>query len=227
MKKLIDSITDDGEITGKNLRLLSLLFLATCGAMSLVPYTKVRDYLPDTELVFTPGLISTVVAIFIISPLYLRNILRWNKSVYTLVSLVLILMVFASFIELAVGGDRGGSLTYALLASSLILSWLGIQAVAGFGWVLTFAAGILSLLLNHIAMGFYGFIYITTGFIGLVLHSGLNPGSLIKGIKVEYGDGEALKSIKEDVSDTANMLEETPIKSLSDTKDPIKLERQI
>ena len=40
----------------------------------------------------------------------------------------------------------------------------------------------------------------TSGFIGLVLHSGLNPGELFEGIRSEYSGSAA--SVISDISDT-------------------------
>jgi hypothetical protein len=145
-------------------------------------------------------LISTILAICLISPLYLRGILKWSKSIYSLLSLVLILLVFASFTELALGGNGKSSIVISLLVAAVVLSWLGIKAVASASWGLALAAAIYSAIVSDLAMGFAGFIYIGSGFIGLVLHSGLNPGELFEGIRSEYSGSAA--SVISDISDT-------------------------
>ena len=88
-----------------------------------------------------------------------------------------------------------------LLFSSVLLSWLGIRAIAGVSWILAFAAALYSVSVNNVAMGFRGFIYIGSGFIGLILHSGLNPGELFHELKAEYSRVGALahETAKEDI----------------------------
>jgi hypothetical protein len=185
--KFISALTDDSELSGATLRLLSLLFLLLSGAMSLFKYTQITSWWwPDVVRTFKPSLISTVLAIFLIAPLYLRGILKWNKSIYSILSLVLILLVFSSFVELAMGGNQKSIFIYGLLGAAIILSWLGIREVASISWVLALCAGIYAAAESNLAMGIAGFVYIAAGFCGLVLHSGLHPGQLVQGLKSEF-----------------------------------------
>lgn len=186
-------------------RLLSLVFLLLSGMMSFFTYTrKVNLWIIswDSELTFKPGFVSTLLAVFMIAPLYLRGILQWNVSIYGVVSLLLILLVFSSFDELALGGKTRSPLIMGLLGSALVLSWLGIKEVAGIAWILVLAGGIYSVIISNIALGFYGFIYVAFGFVGLVLHSGLNPGELVQGIKMEYSISteKAVDKIQSDIN---------------------------
>ena len=199
-RKLKAAITSDNELDRSWLRLLSLVFLGISGAMSFLEYTHI-GWLWNTTLTFAPGFISTIIAVVFLTPLYLRGILIWNKTIYSIVSFILILLVFASFIELALGGNETNSIVLSLLTSSALLSWLGIRAVAGFAWALTLAAAIYSALANNLAMGFYGFIYIGSGFLGVVLHSGLSPGELLQGLKNEYSPraSDAVNAVTSDI----------------------------
>ena len=171
------ALANDNALSSETLRLLSLVFLLLSGVMSFFKYTQIGTFW-DTQLTFTPGFASTLMAIAMLAPLYLRGILKWNGSAFSILSFVLILLVFASFIELALGGNQTGGLVAVILAVAVVLSWLGIQAVAGIAWLLVLGAGIYSAVMNHMAMGFFGFIYIAAGFLGLTLHSGLSPGEL-------------------------------------------------
>ena len=207
LDKLNSTISNDEELSGSSLRALSLVFLLISGIMSFLQYTATIDWLPDwwtIERTFRPQLISTIIAIFLITPLYLRDILKWNKSIYSILSLVLILLLFSSFVELAIGGNQKSNIMYALLGSSVVLSWLGIKEVAGVSWALALLAGISSAIVSNMAMGFNGFIYIGSGFIGLVLHSGLNPGGLVQAIKKEFSSTTVNISgnIKQDMNAT-------------------------
>jgi hypothetical protein len=201
INKLRKAIADENELDSETLRLLSLAFLLISGALSFFNYTQIRTFWPDTELTFSPSFLSTIIAICLITPLYLRGILKWNKSIYSLLSLTLILLVFGSFTELALGGKDNNTILY-LLVAAVLLSWLGIKVIAGISWALALAAAIYSAIDNNMAMGFYGFIYIASGFIGLVLHSGLAPGELFNGIKGEYSKtaSSTLDTAKSDIT---------------------------
>ena len=203
LEGLKKAVASDNELDNETLRLLSLLFLLASGVLSFFNYTHTGVFAGiffDSSLTFQPNLISTILAICLISPLYLRGILKWSKSIYSLLSLVLILLVFASFTELALGGDGKSSIVISLLVAAVVLSWLGVKAVAGASWGLALAAAIYSAIESNLAMGFAGFIYIGSGFIGLVLHSGVNPGELFEGIRSEYSGSAA--SVISDISDT-------------------------
>jgi|TARA_R110000823_G_scaffold266856_3_gene386568 hypothetical protein len=203
LEGLKKAVASDNELDNETLRLLSLLFLLASGVMSFFNYTHTGVFAGiffDSSLTFQPNLISTILAICLISPLYLRGILKWSKSIYSLLSLVLILLVFASFTELALGGNGKSSIVISLLVAAVVLSWLGVKAVAGASWGLALAAAIYSAIESNLAMGFAGFIYIGSGFIGLVLHSGVNPGELFEGIRSEYSGSAA--SVISDISDT-------------------------
>ena len=203
LEGLKKAVASDNELDNETLRLLSLLFLLASGVMSFFNYTHTGVFAGiffDSSLTFQPNLISTILAICLISPLYLRGILKWSKSIYSLLSLVLILLVFASFTELALGGNGKSSIVISLLVAAVVLSWLGVKAVASASWGLALAAAIYSAIVSDLAMGFAGFIYIGSGFIGLVLHSGLNPGELFEGIRSEYSGSAA--SVISDISDT-------------------------
>ena len=106
LEGLKKALASDNELDNETLRLLSLLFLLASGVMSFLSYTHTGAYarIFNDSFSFQPKLISTIFAICLISPLYLRGILKWSKSIYSLLSFVLILLVFASFTELAIGG---------------------------------------------------------------------------------------------------------------------------
>lgn len=199
-----EAIANNNELNSSTLRVLSLVFLLISGAMCFLTYTRHNTFWWNTEVTFKPSYQATIIAIILITPLYIRGILKWNKSIYTIISLILILLVFASFVELALGGNDKNNIVVVLLASAVILSWLGIRAIAGFSWALAFIAAIYSAQITNLTMGFYGFIYIGSGFLGLVLHSGLNPGSLVNGIKEEFSSStkNIASKAKQDINTT-------------------------
>ena len=207
MKKIINNLTDDIPMSTRMQKGLSLVFLIIAVSMAFISYDRDGIFF-NTKLEIFPGFISTLVAIILIAPLYARNILKWNNSLYTLISLILFLILFGSLVELAMGGNGLNSqVVQYLLLSAIVLSWLGMKAIAGGSWLLLFPAIAVSIIENNTAMGFYGFIYVASGFIGILLHSELNPANLVKGIKEEFsGSQEIQNAIKNDVNQTINTI---------------------
>ncbi len=207
MKKIINNLTDDIPMSTRMQKGLSLVFLIIAVSMAFISYDRDGIFF-NTKLEIFPGFISTLVAIILIAPLYARNILKWNNSLYTLISLILFLILFGSLVELAMGGNGLNSqVVQYFLLSAIVLSWLGMKAIAGGSWLLLFPAIAVSIIENNTAMGFYGFIYVASGFIGILLHSELNPANLVKGIKEEFsGSQEIQNAIKNDVNQTINTI---------------------
>jgi hypothetical protein len=193
-QKLRRALADDNELDSETLRFISMICLLTAGGMSFLGYTSstvlgqfitlIKHH--STVYSFNPGLISTLIAIALVCPLYFRGILHWNKSKYSIISMVLIILVFSSFIEIATGGSSS-PLSTGLIGSAVVLSWAGIRSIAGIGWLLVFASAIINLIVANVAMEGWGFVYIAAGFTGLVLHSGLNPGEFMQVMRQEYG----------------------------------------
>jgi len=188
LEKIRKTITDDNEISKEWQRLASLALLLLAFLMAMLTYDHKNFIGMNKPFNFRPGYISGFLAIFLIAPLYLRGILKWNRSIFSTITFGLILGVFASFLELAVHGGKStlGSINAYMVLIALALSWLGMRSVAGVSWMLVLIAGAYNLLNSSLVLGFPGFIYIAAAFTGLVFHSGLNPGELLNGLKEEY-----------------------------------------
>lgn len=214
MKRVLDCVTDDTPMSSKMQRALSLVFLLIATGMIFVTYSKVFSIfgwnVKEFDLKILPSFISTFIAIILIAPLYARNILKWNKSIYTLISFVLFLLIFSSLIELAFGGNGLNSgIIEMILVIAIALSWLGIKAIAGICWMLLFIAVAFSVVVNNAIMEFYGFIYLSSAFIGLVLHSELNPGHLVAGFKEEFRISDGIKNaINTDIDEAGNLAKQ-------------------
>ena len=207
MARLISGITDNTPMSGTAQRALSIVFLIISVTMAFMTYSREGMFF-DSKLEIFPSFISTLIAIILIAPLYARNILKWNKSFYTLISLILFLLLFGSLVELAMGGNGLNSqVIQYLLLTAVILSWLGMKAIAGGSWLLLFPAIAISIVNNNTAMGFYGFIYVASGFIGILLHSELNPANLVKGFKEEFVATEGAQTqIKNEINQTVETI---------------------
>lgn len=183
-KKLAIAATDERAFTYGTQKVLSLVFLGLAVGLSLLSYTGKRFIFFTAEYSIAPDLLSGVVALCLIVPLYARGILRWSSSIYGTLIFVLFLAVYASLAKLALLGN--GNIQIYLVVAAIVLSWFGLRGVAGIGWLLAFAAGVLSALSTSAAMGLSGFVFIASAFLGLLMHSNLGPAHVIEEILAEY-----------------------------------------
>ena len=122
------------------------------------------------------------------------------------VMFVLLLAVFASTSKLAYAG--GGDISLYLIAIAVSLSWLGVRAIAGMVWVLVFLAAVYSATTISAGMGITGFIFITTSFLGLIMHTNLSPAGIVSEMTDEYS-GFAIKvkkTVSEDIEQTREKI---------------------
>lgn len=205
-KKLVSAATDERAFTYGTQKVLSLVFLGLAVGLSLLSYSGKRFIFFTAEYSITPDLISGVVALCLIVPLYARGILRWSSSTYGTLIFVLFLAVYASLAKLALLGN--GDIQVYLVTAAIVLSWLGMRAVAGIGWVLAFAAAVLSALSTSAAMGMSGFVFIASAFLGLLMHSNLGPAHVVEEILAEYSRSMRPKSadLRSDVAEAKKLF---------------------
>ncbi len=210
-EKIRAAITDDNEISKEWQRFASLALLLFSFVLALLPYERTRvGGLWHTNVSITPSFLSACIALALVAPLYLRGLLKWNRSLFTTISFVLILGVFASFVELSVLGGKNwvGTLNFYMVMIALVLSWIGLRGVAGIAWIIVLLAGIYNVQVTSTSLGFAGFLYICSAFLGLCFHSGVNPGELVSSLKDEYSPGAAYlkKRVVDDVSAAGQLL---------------------
>jgi flagellar biosynthesis protein FliQ len=185
-------------------RFLSLILLLCSLLLSFIEYER-KGFIAlltlNSTLTFYPQLISTIIALSLVCPLYLRGIIPWNRSIYTLLGSALIVLVIASFVELSTGGN-GSELLYYLIILSVVLSWVGVRGVAGISWIITIGVSSFQIIENNNNLGFLGAVYILAGFFGVSLFTGLNPGELMERFKAEYSRGvkSAISQAGSDIS---------------------------
>jgi len=204
-EKIRAAITDDNEISKEWQRFASLALLMFAFFLALMPYERSRAWGAfHTDVSITPGFISTCIALALIAPLYLRGLLKWNKSPFTTISFVLILGVFGSFVEMAVLGGKTfeGKLSFYIVMIAVVLSWVGLRGIAGVAWIIVVFAGIYNLNTTSTALGIAGYMYVCAAFLGLCFHSGVNPGELVSSLKEEYSPAAAQtkKRVVDDVA---------------------------
>lgn len=133
---------------------------------------------------------TSTVAFSMLLPLYARDILKWSKSIYGLISFMLFWLVFLGLVGIALNGGKLNAPAY-LIAFSVAISWLGMRGVAGFAWALAFTASIFNIISANLAMGFWGGLFLGTAALGFILHSNMRPSDLFASIKEEFGQQTA------------------------------------
>lgn len=194
IEKIVNTLTDDASFSQKTKKFLSIVFLLISFGLSFITYSG--RYWWSNDIDIKPNIISAFIALAMLLPLYVREILVWRKSIYKLIVFILLISVFASLANIAL--QNRSSLTIQLLTAAVALSWLGIRSIAGLGWVLVFIAAAYSLVTVSEAMGFLGFIFIASAFLGLVFHADLAPEKLVSEMLNEYR--VSTKSISDIVS---------------------------
>lgn len=183
LKKIASAATEEHTFTNTTQKVLSLLFLSFSVGLSLLSYTGKRLVAFEADYSISPDFISGVVALSLILPLYARGILRWSASTYGMMIVVLFLAVYASLAQAALVGN--GNIQIHLVMAAIVLSWLGMRAVASINVVLAFAAVVLSALSTSAAMGLSGFMFIASAFLGLLVYSNLGPNRVVQEIMAE------------------------------------------
>lgn len=206
MKKVKEFLTNEQELSAEWQKIVCLVLLVVCLLISFKQHSNTFLGIFSSSFSFNPALISTIVALALVCPLYLRGIMPWKKNVYTLLGSVLAILVLASFIELLKGGNGNDELYY-LVALSIVLSWVGIRGIAGLSWIITIAVGSFYLIDHSDALGFFGSVYILSGFFGIALFTGLNPGELMNSFKTEYSESaqNMIGKVKSEVADVSEV----------------------
>jgi len=187
-EKIRATLTNDNEMPQEWQRFASLLLLLVAFVTAMFTYQRTNVIGVHVDFNFRPGFLQSVLALVLIAPLYLRGLLKWNKSTFSTVSFMLILGVFSAFLELALFGGKGvlGRANGYMVLLALALSWIGLRSVAGIAWMIVLAAGVFNVLQVHIELDFAGYIFVCSAFMGLCFHSGVNPGELFNSLKEEY-----------------------------------------
>ena len=201
IKKALYTVTNEKEFSALWKKILSIVFLLVSCMLSFQSIAGTRFFFFPKEISISPDLLSATIALALVIPLYGRGILKWSSSIYGVIMFVLLLAVFSSISKLAYAG---GDFALYLIAIAVALSWLGVRAIAGMVWVLVFLAGVYSATIISTGMGITGFVFITTSFLGLIMHTNLSPAGIVSEMTDEYSGftKKVQKTVIEDIKQT-------------------------
>lgn len=152
-------------------RSLSLILLTLAVVLLWIPYRE-RYFLFFTreKALFRPDLLSSLTALMLILPLYLRRIFTFDKlTVYNILSLLLRFTLTASFCRILMGDGPVEGVWMILTACLTALSWLGIRSAGPLVWAAFLLVSLVNLLTANNALGINGFICVAAGIVGIIL----------------------------------------------------------
>jgi hypothetical protein len=156
----------------KQRHLPAIVCMAIACLLSFIPW-----HMGKVVFSIMPSMLSTMIAIGLYSAVIIRikglqN--SFNNASETILSCLTILFC-ASFISFFCGETKIQILWFKifisgkiLLTIAVLLSWVGMAAVAGLVWIFLFILAGARLLIGDAAMGFWGNIYALSGFLGIV-----------------------------------------------------------
>lgn len=172
-----------------SLRYTSLAALLVATVIGLGTYVSDRGIWGAHELSLRPDLISTLAALMLVSALYVRRLIDWAPSVYSILSLVLNITITAILVEALLGGSgfsiRGLAMPW-LVGFAIVLTWTGMRPVATLVWALVVVVGFVNLQVASAAMGMWGYLFIILSAIGVFLQLQPSTKHLLPGLRYEF-----------------------------------------
>ena len=192
VSRILQVLIGDAELDPMIQRTLSVILLVSAILVAWIPHEGSCPFLivwsrtVKTEG-FAPDLIATIFSIMLVLPLYLRGILKWRPtSVYRILSALIITTLIATSIKIILGDGFSQNLLLYCLIAALALSWLGLRPIAAAAWIAVFVLGASGLIHRNCAMGTYGYVFVISGFLGMLLHFEVGPGDILTAFSDEF-----------------------------------------
>lgn len=205
--KLRSGVMNDEEITlaqkkewGLYLAILAFVF----GSLWLTSWHE-RFFFDEGKFKFNfPGAVNGTLGFFLCMPMYVRGFIEFKHiSVYRCVSFLFNWLLCASVMQIIFGPDNTfiKSFSNIFLFSGLLLTWLGIRAIAGLCWLLFIVAAIINLSFSNKFPQLSSFLFLACGFFSLMFQMNLVPSEIYKLFKEEFInlDSRISNSIKGDI----------------------------
>lgn len=182
---LVGSLLISGIVALFNYTKSNRFLLASICCLGFALFTACSDYYytekvlwiydKTTKTNISPALISTLLGFFVVIPVFIRckaDIIN-NPNLIKVILLVLDSLVAATFLNCFLTNENiisGLPVNgYTFLGVGIILSWLGIKAIAGYVWIILIVLSLFKVVQVDQAMGMWGAIYICSCIIGIIL----------------------------------------------------------
>lgn len=160
----------------------------------------------NLEFMFPQGILNPLWGLLMCFPLYLRGFVPFKTiSIYSYISFVLNFLLFTVIAQLIFGASE--TFTHntmnTVFIASLIISWLGIRAIAGFGWLIVFVLALVNLIIADYHLKHFGFFFILFTFSSLLFQKEFSAKNLFEKILSEFKGlkDENLTFVKESMSE--------------------------
>jgi len=203
-ERILSIVFGEVELSVRSKKGLSIVFILIALILAWIPKDiKVFWIIPWEVDGFLPNLLTGILGLMIVLPLYVRNIFRWKTtSLFTILAFLLNVALSSTFAKIILGG---GEFEFTLITTSLvaavIITWLGMRPIVPLAWASVFGIGAIALVKTSYIMGLSGFLFIAFGFLGVLLHSELDIASLTQEISDQFkGPKKVLHDVTEDIS---------------------------
>jgi len=161
-----------------------------------------RNFSTKLDFRFPPNLLNVLWGLALCFPIYLRNFIPFKKlSPYAYISFLLNWTLFSviSQVIFGISGTFSHNIMQTALIGSLVLSWVGIRPLAGFGWVIVFLFAFINLLKADYQLKHFAILFMMTAFSSLLFQTSLAPKNFFKKIWSEFKglDNDATKFVRE------------------------------
>jgi len=203
-ERLLSIVFGEVELGVRSKKGLSIIFIILALVLAWIPKNiKVAYIIPWEVDGFLPNLLTGILGLMIVLPLYIRNIFNWRTtSVFTILAFLLNAAFSATFAKIILGG---GEFEFTLITTSLIaaviITWLGMRPIVPLAWASVFGLGAIALVKTSYIMGLSGFLFIVFGFLGILLHSELDIASLTKEVSEQFkGPAKSMQEAANNIS---------------------------
>jgi len=173
----------------------------------------------STKLTFQfPGFLNSLWGLALCFPIYLRNFIPFKVlSPYSYISFALNFCLFSVVAQLIFGASE--SFTHntmnTIFIASIVITWMGMRAVAGFGWIAVFVLAVINLISADYHLKQFGLPFVLCAFSSFMFQTELSPKGLFGNLLTEFRGFEQSKGviIKESMSEAASKGGEAVVKA--------------
>lgn len=185
-------------------------------------------HIEDQLLFKLPGLLHALIALALIIPLYIRQIIAYrNLSIMSLLCLMVNIYLFSAWIQLATGfqGDFTNWVVNMSLLSAILLGWLGMKSIAGFSWIIVVAICSYNLINGSEMLSAWGVPFLILSIISIWFQTKMPLDAFFSSLKSEFSSvsqTNIAKSIKENIqvatSSAAEKMHSATLKHVANKK---------
>lgn len=138
---------------------------------------------------YFPGLTAMMIAMALIMSFYLRRILPWPISVFSILSLVLNITVTAILVQVMLGKHAFSIFNLSmptLIGIAIAMTWLGMRPLAPLAWGLVLALGFWNLQTASDIMGNWGYLFMISAFLGILLQFDINIKDMMREASYDF-----------------------------------------